>query len=43
MVAIKFLSTEIADESARRRFQQEAKIASSLSFVPPGHGCAISA
>src|SRR4029453_15776414 len=31
MVAIKFLSPEIADESARRRFQQEAKMASSLN------------
>src|SRR5260370_8423104 len=30
-VAIKFLSTQIADESARRRFQQEAKTASSLN------------
>jgi eukaryotic-like serine/threonine-protein kinase len=30
-VAIKFLSPEIADESARRRFQQEAKTASSLN------------
>ena len=30
-VAIKFLSTELADESARRRFQQEAKTASSLN------------
>src|SRR5258707_15702435 len=30
-VAIKFLSTKVADESARRRFQQEAKTASSLN------------
>src|SRR4026209_476737 len=30
-VAIKFLSAEIADESARRRFQQEAKMASALN------------
>jgi eukaryotic-like serine/threonine-protein kinase len=30
-VAIKFVSTEIADESARHRFQQEAKMASSLN------------
>ena len=30
-VAIKFLSSEIADESARRRFQQEAKMASALN------------
>ena len=30
-VAIKFLSSEIADESMRRRFQQEAKMASSLN------------
>jgi Tol biopolymer transport system component len=30
-VAIKFLSTHVADESARRRFQQEAKTAGSLN------------
>jgi len=30
-VAIKVLSTEVAEESARRRFQQEAKTASSLN------------
>lgn len=30
-VAIKFLSSQIADESARRRFQQEAKMASALN------------
>jgi serine/threonine protein kinase/dipeptidyl aminopeptidase/acylaminoacyl peptidase len=30
-VAIKFLSARVADESARRRFQQEAKTASSLN------------
>lgn len=30
-VAIKFLSENLADESARRRFQQEAKTASSLN------------
>jgi Tol biopolymer transport system component len=30
-VAIKFLSSELADQSARRRFQQEAKTASSLN------------
>ena len=30
-VAIKFLSPDIADESARRRFQQEAKMASALN------------
>jgi len=30
-VAIKFLSPEIADESGRRRFQQEAKMASALN------------
>ncbi len=30
-VAIKFLSTHLADESARRRFQQEAKAAGSLN------------
>ena len=30
-VAIKFLSTELADGSARRRFQREAQIASSLN------------
>ena len=30
-VAIKFLSPELADESARRRFQQEAKMASALN------------
>ena len=30
-VAIKFLSAEIADEHSRRRFQQEAKTASSLN------------
>jgi len=31
LVAIKFLSSQIADESARRRFQQEAKMASALN------------
>ena len=31
LVAVKFLSTDVADESARRRFQQEAKLASSLN------------
>ena len=30
-VAIKFLSTNVVDESARRRFQQEAKMASALN------------
>ena len=30
-VAIKFLSPDLADESARRRFQQEAKMASALN------------
>ena len=30
-VAIKFLSSELADESARRRFQQEARTASALN------------
>ena len=30
-VAIKFLSSELADSSARRRFQQEAKMASALN------------
>jgi len=30
-VAIKFLSSAVADESARRRFQQEAKMASALN------------
>src|SRR5690242_7611215 len=30
-VAIKFLSTDGADESARRRFQREAQLASSLN------------
>ncbi len=30
-VAIKFLSSQIADESARRRFQQEARMASALN------------
>jgi len=30
-VAIKFLSADVADESARRRFQLEAKTASSLN------------
>src|SRR5438045_3488872 len=30
-VAIKFLSTEVADRSARRRFEQEAKMASALN------------
>src|SRR5688572_1635395 len=30
-VAIKFLSTELADTSARRRFQREAQLASSLN------------
>jgi serine/threonine protein kinase len=30
-VAIKFLSQELADESARRRFQQEARTASALN------------
>src|SRR5438552_1336258 len=30
-VAIKFLSDELADAAARRRFQQEAKLASSLN------------
>ena len=30
-VAIKFLSSEIADEDRRRRFQQEARTASSLN------------
>jgi Tol biopolymer transport system component/tRNA A-37 threonylcarbamoyl transferase component Bud32 len=30
-VAIKFLSTNLVDESARRRFQQEAKMASALN------------
>src|SRR5712691_13096965 len=30
-VAIKFLSQDLADESARRRFQQEAKMASALN------------
>ena len=30
-VAIKFLSTELADASARRRFQREAQLASSLN------------
>src|SRR5580658_5693381 len=30
-VAIKFLSSEAADQDARRRFQQEAKTASSLN------------
>ncbi|HZM59990.1 MAG TPA: protein kinase, partial [Vicinamibacterales bacterium] len=30
-VAIKFLSDQIADESSRRRFQQEAKTASALN------------
>ena len=30
-VAIKFLSLDVADESARRRFQQEARTASSLN------------
>jgi len=30
-VAIKFLSADVADESARRRFQQEAKTVSSLN------------
>jgi len=31
LVAIKFLSSQIADDSARRRFQQEAKMASALN------------
>src|SRR6187397_13297 len=31
LVAIKFLSSQIADDSARRRFQQEAKMASALT------------
>ena len=31
LVAIKFLSSQIADESSRRRFQQEAKMASALN------------
>ena len=31
LVAIKFLSSQIADESARRRFRQEAKMASALN------------
>jgi eukaryotic-like serine/threonine-protein kinase len=31
VVAIKFLSAELADESVRRRFQQEAKMASALN------------
>ena len=30
-VAIKFLSSELADATARRRFQREAQMASSLS------------
>ena len=30
-VAIKFLSTDLADASARRRFQREAQLASSLN------------
>ena len=30
-VALKFLSSNLADESARRRFQQEAQMASSLN------------
>src|SRR5262249_44767240 len=30
-VAIKFLSSELANESARRRFQQEARMASALN------------
>ena len=30
-VAVKFLSLEFTDESARRRFQQEAKMASALN------------
>ena len=30
-VAIKFLSNELADASARRRFQREARLASSLN------------
>ena len=30
-VAIKFLSTDVADSSARRRFQREAQLASSLN------------
>jgi Tol biopolymer transport system component/predicted Ser/Thr protein kinase len=30
-VALKFLSSDLADESARRRFQQEAKMASALN------------
>jgi eukaryotic-like serine/threonine-protein kinase len=30
-VAIKFLSSELADQSARRRFEQEAKMASALN------------
>jgi eukaryotic-like serine/threonine-protein kinase len=30
-VAIKFLSSDLADSSARRRFQQEAKVASALN------------
>ena len=30
-VAIKFLSKELADEDARRRFQREAQMASSLN------------
>src|SRR6476469_4189052 len=30
-VAIKFLSSQLADASARRRFQQEAKAASALN------------
>ena len=31
LVAIKFLSDEIADAAARRRFQREAQMASSLN------------
>ena len=30
-VAVKFLSEEVADATARRRFQQEARMASSLN------------
>ena len=31
VVAIKFLSTDVADPAARRRFQREAQLASSLN------------
>ncbi len=35
-VAVKFLSSNFADESGRRRFQQEARTASALNFTSGG-------